>query len=73
MMDTMMANRHDAFTSSTPEIVFMQQMIPHHQNALDIAKYEIAHGNTDVIKLTESIVTEQKKCGVGLKRLAFTW
>lgn len=72
MMDTMMANRHDAFASSTPEIVYATNYSTS-LNVLDIAKYEIAHGNKDVIKLAESIVIEQKKCGVGLKRLACGW
>jgi len=61
MMDTMMANMHNVPIGTTPEIVFLQQMIPHHEGALDMAKYEIAHGkNKNMIKLAESIVAEQK-------------
>lgn len=60
MMDTMMVNmdHHPSFLS--PDNDFLQQMIPHHKGAIEMAKYEIEHGkNFEMIQLAKSILAEQ--------------
>src|SRR5690349_12439293 len=44
MMDTMMVKMDDVPKVSSPESDFMWQMIPHHEGAIAMAKYEIGHG-----------------------------
>lgn len=61
MMNAMMADMHNIPVGNTLQIVFLQQMIPHHEGALVMAKYEIAHGkNKKMIQLAKDIVAEQK-------------
>jgi len=62
IMDTMMADMHNIILGNTPDIAFLQQMIPHHEGAIAMAKYEIAHGKSiEMIHLAKSIVAKQKK------------
>lgn len=61
MMDVMMENMHNMPSGNTPDTAFLNQMISHHQGALVMAEYEIAHGkNAEIIKLAKSIVINQK-------------
>jgi uncharacterized protein (DUF305 family) len=60
MMDTMMNEMGNVPVTSIPDIDFMAQMIPHHQGAIEMAKYEISHGkNHEMIQLAKSILVEQ--------------
>jgi uncharacterized protein (DUF305 family) len=60
MMDTMMVAMEAAPQHVTAATVFMQQMIPHHQGAVSMARYEIEHGNDfAMIQLAKSILAEQ--------------
>lgn len=61
MMDTMMVNMDAPKASGKVETDFYQQMLPHHQGAIDMAKYEIAHGRDfEMIQLAKSILAEQQ-------------
>ncbi len=47
-------------TYSAAEIMFAQQMIPHHQQAIQLSKWEVARGsNAAVRKLAARIISEQ--------------
>lgn len=60
MMDTMMVKMDDVPKISSPESDFMWQMIPHHEGAIAMAKYEINHGKDfTMIQLAKSILAEQ--------------
>jgi uncharacterized protein (DUF305 family) len=61
MMDKMMVEMEKAPMGQNPETAFLQQMIPHHQGAVEMAEYEIAHGkDSEMIQLAKSILIEQK-------------
>ena len=61
MMDAMMADMHNISLGNTPDTAFLQQMIAHHQGALVMAEYEIAHGgNAEMIELAKSILAGQQ-------------
>lgn len=60
MMDTMMVKMENIPIAATPESDFIYQMIPHHEGAIAMAGYEIAHGkDAQMIQLAKSILTEQ--------------
>lgn len=60
LMDTMMRHMSAAKTGISPDYDFMSQMIPHHQAAIEMAKYEIQNGrNFQMVQLAKSIVAEQ--------------
>src|SRR5258705_7629968 len=60
MMDTMMVKMNNAPTGESPDVNFMQAMIPHHEGAVQMAKYEIKHGKDfGMIQLAKSILAEQ--------------
>ena len=60
MMDTMMVKMDDVPMISSPESDFRWQMIPHHEGAIAMAKYEIGHGKDfTMIQLAKSILAEQ--------------
>ena len=61
MMDTMMTAMDAVPLGASAEGNFLRQMIPHHQGAIEMAKYEIANGtNREMIQLAKSIFTEQQ-------------
>ena len=61
MMDKMMVEMEKTPMGQNPETAFLQQMIPHHQGAIEMAEYEIAHGkDNEMIQLAKSILIEQK-------------
>src|SRR5471030_1266408 len=58
MMDTMMIQMDKVPPVTSPESDFLYQMIPHHEGAIAMAGYEIAHGqNFEMIQLAKSILT----------------
>jgi uncharacterized protein (DUF305 family) len=60
MMDTMMVKMEHEATDRSAEADFLSQMIPHHQGAIAMARYEIQHGkNFGMIQLAKSILAEQ--------------
>jgi len=60
MMDTMMDKMVHCTNSGFVEDDFITQMIPHHEGAVEMAKYEIQHGRSfEMIQLAKSILTEQ--------------
>jgi uncharacterized protein (DUF305 family) len=59
-MDTMMRKMDTVKTGISPDYDFMSQMIPHHQGAIEMARYEIENGrNFLTIQLAKSILAEQ--------------
>lgn len=61
MMDTMMVVMDAVPLTGSIERDFLTQMIPHHQAAVEMAKYEIANGkNFEMIQLAKSILAEQQ-------------
>ncbi|WP_020214113.1 DUF305 domain-containing protein [Flavobacterium rivuli] len=60
IMDTMMVNMDKALGAATIEADFVNQMIPHHEGAVAMAKYEIKNGKDfAMIQLAKSILQEQ--------------
>lgn len=60
MMDTMMKKMDQAATGRLVNIDFIQQMIPHHEGAIEMANYEIEHGKDfTMFQLAKSILAEQ--------------
>jgi uncharacterized protein (DUF305 family) len=60
MMDTMMVKMDTTPTSASTDVYFFQKMIPHHEGAVEMAKYEIMHGKDfGMIQLAKSIIAEQ--------------
>ena len=60
-MDTMMMNMDTVKQTNVAETDFLKLMIPHHQGAVEMAMYEIAHGrNKEMIQLAKSIIAEQQ-------------
>ena len=60
MMDTMMAKMDNVPEEQSAEANFILQMIPHHEGAIEMAKYEIQHGSDfTMIQLAKSILAEQ--------------
>lgn len=61
MMDTMMTAMDAAPLDAAAEGNFLRQMIPHHEGAVEMAKYEIAHGkDPQMLQLAKSILVEQQ-------------
>lgn len=61
MMDVMMVRMDSVPLTGSVEYDFLAQMIPHHQAAVEMAKYEIANGkNFELIQLAKSILAEQQ-------------
>lgn len=61
MMDVMMVQMGVLSLTGLVEHDFLAQMIPHHQAAVEMAKYEIANGkNFEMIQLARSILAEQQ-------------
>jgi uncharacterized protein (DUF305 family) len=61
MMDKMMMKMDDIAASKSADRDFLQMMIPHHEGAINMADYEIAHGrNREMIQLAKSIKAEQE-------------
>ena len=60
MMDTMIVKMNNVPAGKSAEASFMLQMMPHHEGAIEMAKYEIQHGkNFTMIQLAKSILAEQ--------------
>jgi len=60
LMDTMMQNMDTVPMSGSADIDFIRMMMPHHQGAIEMAKYEIKYGtNFEMIQLAKSIIAEQ--------------
>jgi uncharacterized protein (DUF305 family) len=60
-MDTMMINMDTVKQTNVAETDFLKLMIPHHQGAVEMALYEVAHGsNKEMIQLAKSIIAEQQ-------------
>jgi uncharacterized protein (DUF305 family) len=60
IMDTMMVKMENAPITSMPDLDFMAQMIPHHDGAIEMAKYEISRGKSkEMIQLAKSILADQ--------------
>lgn len=60
-MDTMMMNMDTVKQTKKTDVDFLQLMIPHHQGALEMAMYEVAHGkNNEMKQLAKSIIAEQQ-------------
>ena len=60
MMDTMMVAMDKAPKGKSADAEFILQMIPHHQGAISMAKYEIANGKDfTMVQLAKSILAEQ--------------
>ncbi|MGL5730472.1 MAG: DUF305 domain-containing protein, partial [Bacteroidales bacterium] len=61
MMAEMMNQMDSIPLTSSVELDFLRQMVPHHKAAIEMANYEIQYGtNTEMIQLAKSIATEQK-------------
>lgn len=57
----MMMKMDDIAASKSADRDFLQMMIPHHEGAINMADYEIAHGrNREMIQLAKSIKAEQE-------------
>ena len=60
MMDTMMIKMDVAPAGESAGASFILQMIPHHEGAVEMAKYEIQYGKDfAMVQLAKSILTEQ--------------
>ena len=60
-MDAMMMNMDTVKQTNVAEPDFLNLMIPHHQGAVEMALYEVAHGrNKEIIQLAKSIIAEQQ-------------
>jgi uncharacterized protein (DUF305 family) len=60
MMDAMMNKMEPAAKEHLLTINFLKQMIPHHEGAIEMAKYEVQHGKDfSMIQLAKSIEAEQ--------------
>lgn len=65
---------HGAEGQSLSERKFLEEMIPHHQEAVDTAKQELARGeNADTKKLAQEIITAQEKEIADMKSWYKTW
>lgn len=61
LMDTMMYNMDKAPKGNSKSAYFINQMIPHHTGAIQMAKYEIDNGkDKEMIQLAKSILAEQQ-------------
>ena len=61
MMDTMMVKMDQVPETGSVESNFIQQMIPHHMGAVEMAEYEIQYGkNFEIVQLAKSIKEEQE-------------
>ncbi|GGC06477.1 MULTISPECIES: DUF305 domain-containing protein [Dyadobacter] len=77
LMDSMMVQMSKLPKATSPESDFIQQMIPHHEGAVAMAKYEIQHGKDfNMIQLARSILTEQtseiQQMNLWLKQISAT-
>ncbi len=61
IMDKMMTQMDSVRLTGSVERDFLIMMIPHHQAAVEMAKYEIANGkNFEMVQLAKSILAEQQ-------------
>ena len=61
-MDAMFKAMTSAPMTGNPDRDFVAMMIPHHQGAIDMARFELAHGTDPAMrKLATSIVAAQEK------------
>jgi uncharacterized protein (DUF305 family) len=61
MMDRMMRKMDQVPGTGSVESNFIQQMIPHHMGAVEMAEYEIQYGkNFEIVQLAKSIKEEQE-------------
>ncbi len=61
IMHKMMADMDKVSTKTNIETYFLQQMILHHQAAVDMAKYQLENGSdSEMIQLAKSIIAEQQ-------------
>ncbi|MES2425319.1 MAG: DUF305 domain-containing protein [Bacteroidota bacterium] len=68
-MDEMMDKMMMPAKAASPEGAFFEEMIPHHEGAIQMAKYEIAHGKDfEMRQLAKSIMAEQNS-EIGLMKL----
>jgi uncharacterized protein (DUF305 family) len=59
-MDMMMRKMDTVKTGISPDHDFMSQMIPHHEGAIEMARYEMENGtNFQIVQLAKGILTEQ--------------
>jgi uncharacterized protein (DUF305 family) len=57
----MMENMHMEFTGNS-DVDFVQEMIPHHQGAIDMAKVQLQHGkDPELRKMAQKIISDQEK------------
>ena len=69
-MDTMMMNMDTVKQTNVAETDFLKLMIPHHQGAVEMALYEVAHGSKkEIIQLAKSIIGEQQIEIIMMKQL----
>lgn len=60
-MDSMMINMDTVKQTKKTDLDFLQLMIPHHQGAVEMAEYEVAHGkNNEMMQFAKSIIAEQQ-------------
>jgi uncharacterized protein (DUF305 family) len=60
MMDAMMMKMEPAAREKLLTTNFLKQMIPHHEGAIEMAKYQVQHGRDfSIIQLAKSIEAEQ--------------
>ena len=67
-MDKMAKDMAAVPTTSDADRDFAGMMIPHHQGAIDMARYELAHGNDpEMLKLARDVVAAQEREIAGMK------
>ncbi|MEO6013226.1 MAG: DUF305 domain-containing protein [Devosia sp.] len=61
-MDEMNANMMQGGTSPDIDVAFVCSMIPHHQGAIDMARAELAHGDSQWAKdMAQKVIDAQEK------------
>lgn len=61
-MDEMNAQMMRGMTASDIDVAFICGMIPHHQGAINMAKAELAHGDSDWAKaMAQKVIDAQEK------------
>jgi uncharacterized protein (DUF305 family) len=61
-MDEMNAQMMKGMTASDIDVAFVCGMIPHHQGAINMAKAELAHGDSDWAKaMAQKVIDAQEK------------
>lgn len=68
-MDTMSKEMAAVPMSGDADRDFAAMMIPHHQGAIDMARYELAHGkDPSMRRLARDIVAAQQREMAGMRR-----